>query len=140
MIEIRSVAEILGLGSSVGSLSQLDSAVAAGLPKRCLERLSLRLCKDPRAASAYKFTIVPAATWKKRSKRLSAKESAKTERLARALAAAEYVWDDREDARAWMGKPHPELDGQTPVAVARTELGARRVEHLLARLFFGLPV
>lgn len=67
-------------------------------------------------------------------------ESEKTERLARVLAAAEYVWDDRDQAREWMNKPHRELDGRTPLNVARTELGARRVEDLLDRIFFGLPV
>jgi uncharacterized protein (DUF2384 family) len=39
-------------------------------------------------------------------------ESEKTEWLARVLAAAEYVWDDREKAREWMSKPHRELNGQ----------------------------
>jgi putative toxin-antitoxin system antitoxin component (TIGR02293 family) len=48
--------------------------------------------------------------------------------------------DDREQAREWMSKPHRELNDQTPLEVARTELGARRVEDLLDKLFFGLPV
>jgi uncharacterized protein (DUF2384 family) len=39
-----------------------------------------------------------------------------------------------------MSKPLRELNGQTPLDVARTELGARRVEDLLDKLFFGLPV
>ena len=46
----------------------------------------------------------------------------------------------REKAREWMSKPHRELSGQTPLEVARTELGARRVEDLLDKLYFGLPV
>jgi uncharacterized protein (DUF2384 family) len=32
------------------------------------------------------------------------------------------------------------LKGETPLEVARTELGARRVEDLLDKLFYGLPV
>ena len=55
------------------------------------------------------------------------------------LAAAEYTWDDTEQARLWMNQPHPELGGRTPVAAAATELGARAVEDLLDRLFYGLP-
>jgi uncharacterized protein (DUF2384 family) len=39
-----------------------------------------------------------------------------------------------------MSKPYRELDGKTPLEAARTELGARRVESLLDKLFFGLPV
>ena len=67
-------------------------------------------------------------------------ESERTERLARVLAQAEYVWDDRDQAREWMSKPHRELNDRTPLEVARTELGARRVEDLLEKLFYGLPV
>jgi len=140
MIAPESIAEILGLGGSVRTLHQLESAVSAGLPKRSLERLSARLYDDRRTASAHKFKVVPQATWKRRTKRLSVDESEKTERLARVLAAAEYVWDDRNQAREWMSKPHRELSGQTPLETARTELGARRVESLLDTLFFGLPV
>jgi putative toxin-antitoxin system antitoxin component (TIGR02293 family) len=64
----------------------------------------------------------------------------KTERLARVLASAEYVWNDPKRAREWMSKPHRELEDQTPLEVASTEPGARRVEDLLKKLFFGLPV
>ena len=91
-------------------------------------------------ASAYKFKVVPQATWKRRTKKLSVDESERTERLARVLAQAEYVWDDRDQAREWMSKPHRELGGCAPLEVARTELGARRVEELLDKLFYGLPV
>jgi putative toxin-antitoxin system antitoxin component (TIGR02293 family) len=140
MIAPESIAEILGLGTSVRTVEELETAVSAGLPKRSLERLSARLYADRRTASAYKFKVVPQATWKRRTKRLSIDESEKTERLARILAAAEYVWDDRDQAREWMSKPHRELDGKPPLEAARTELGARRVESLLDKLFFGLPV
>jgi uncharacterized protein (DUF2384 family) len=68
MIAPALIAEILGLGASVRTVGELESAVSAGLPKSALERLSAR--------------------------RLSVDESARTERLARVLASAEYVWDD----------------------------------------------
>jgi len=140
MIAPESVADILGLQASIRSVSELEAAVSAGLPKRSLENLSSRLYLDRRIASAYKFKIVPQATWKRRGKRLSVEESERTERLARVLAQAEYVWDDREQAREWMSKPHRELQESTPLDAARTELGARRVEDLLDKLFYGLPV
>ncbi len=140
MIAPESIAEILGLQASIRSVSELEAAVSAGLPKRSLERLSARLYLDRRVASAYKFKVVPQATWKRRSKRLSVDESERTERLARVLAHAEYVWDDREQAREWMSKPHRELHNSTPLEAARTELGARRVEDLLDKLYYGLPV
>jgi len=140
MIAPESIAEILGLGEAVRTVGELESAVSAGLPKRSLELLSERLYEDRKVASAYKFKVVPQATWKRRSKRLSVGESERTERLARVLAQAEHVWDDREQAREWMSKPHRELNDKTPLDVAGTELGARRVEELLDKLFYGLPV
>jgi putative toxin-antitoxin system antitoxin component (TIGR02293 family) len=140
MIAPESIAEILGLGEAVRTVGELESAVSAGLPKRSLELLSERLYEDRKVASAYKFKVVPQATWKRRSKRLSVGESERTERLARVLAQAEHVWDDREQAREWMSKPHRELNDKTPLDVAGTELGARRGEELLDKLFYGLPV
>src|SRR5258707_7959880 len=99
MIAPESIAEILGLSNSVRTVRDLESAVSAGLPKRALEHLSARLYLDRKAASAYKYRVVPPATWKRRRKRLSVEESERTERLARVLAAAEYVWNDRDEAR-----------------------------------------
>jgi putative toxin-antitoxin system antitoxin component (TIGR02293 family) len=140
MIEPQLIAEILGLGAAIQTVSELEKAVSAGLPKRSLEKLSARLYQDRRVASAYKFKVVPQATWKRRTKRLSVEESERTERLARVLAQAEYVWDDRDQAREWMSQSHRELADRTPLDVARTELGARRVEAVLDKLFYGLPV
>src|ERR1700744_442421 len=91
MIAPQSIAEILGLGATVRTVEELESAVSAGLPKRSLERLSSRLHHARRGASAYKFEVVPPATWKRRTRRLSVDESERTERLARVLAHAEYV-------------------------------------------------
>ncbi len=140
MIAPQSIAAILGLRASTRTVGELEAAVASGLPKRSLEKLSARLYTDRRIASAYKFQVVPQATWKRRARRLSVDESERTERLARVLAHAEYVWANREQARDWISKPHPELGDHTPISVARTELGARRVEELLNKLFYGLPV
>jgi len=48
MIAPASIAEILGLGTSVRTVGELESAVAAGLPKRALEKLSARGAEWPR--------------------------------------------------------------------------------------------
>lgn len=71
--------------------------------------------------------------------RLSPLESERTERVARIIAHAEYVWDDRDAAKEWLNLPHPLLDGKTPFQAALTDLGARRVEDILHRIFYGIP-
>lgn len=139
MVAAQPIAEILGLGAEVRSMQELDIAVNAGLPKRSLVLLSSRLFSDDRAASAFKFQVIPLATWQRRTTRLSQQESERIERLARALADAEYVLHDRDEARQWMSAPHRELGGKTPTEAARTEIGTRRVEAVLNKLFFGLP-
>src|SRR5260370_16929074 len=120
MIAPESIAEILGLGTSVRTVGELESAVSAGLPKRSLERLSTRLYDDRRTASAYKFKVVPQATWKRRGKRLSVDESQKTERLARVLAAAEHVWDNHAQAPNSISNPPPYPNNHTPFEPPQT--------------------
>lgn len=139
MTDVQPISRILGL-KPLGSARELENAVAEGLPKRSVSRLAARLYPDAREALRFRSSIIPLATWKRRSTRLSPAESERTERVARVLALAEYVWDDEEKARRWMFAAHPELDGRAPADAARSELGARRVEDLLNRLFYGLPV
>ena len=83
--------------------------------------------------------IVPEATYKRRRERLSPGESERTERLARIVAIAEQVWQDRGQARRFLTTPHPEMGGKSPVDAALTELGARQAEEVMARIVYGLP-
>ena len=85
------------------------------------------------------YRVVPIATFKRRT-RLTAEESARTERLARVVALAESLWDDEEQARAFLSRPHALLGDRSPLDVASTELGARRVEQLLHSAEHGLPL
>jgi putative toxin-antitoxin system antitoxin component (TIGR02293 family) len=137
------VADILGgstvLRTRVRSWSDLDRLVRAGLPKRSLQLVAQRVVPPGTPASALVYAIVPSATFKRRT-RLSPDESARTERLARVIALAETVCGDAEAARDFLNRRHPLLDHETPLAVAHTELGARRVEHLLYAVEHGFPL
>lgn len=139
MVITQAIAGVLGLPGRMRTVQDLDSAVARGLSKDSVTRVVARLSADSKQARSLRDRVIPLATWKRTKGRLSAHLSERTERLARVLAAAEYTWDDTEQARLWMNAPHPELGGRTPVAAAATELGARAVEDLLDRLFYGLP-
>ncbi|MBI2188393.1 MAG: DUF2384 domain-containing protein [Acidobacteria bacterium] len=137
------MAELLGgravLHATIRTWSDLDRVVRKGLPKRSLQLVARRAVEPGASVSAFVSGIVPPATFKRRS-RLSAEESQRTERLARVVALAERLWDDELEARAFLNRPHPLLDGQAPLDVARTELGARRVEQLLHAIEHGLPL
>lgn len=143
MIPVSHIAEVLGgqhvLGRRLGSLAELDDAVAEGLPKAALRQAASRIFQGKTEQKQLMNRIVPEATFKRRRERLSAVESERTERIARMVANAEHVWGDRDDARRFLTTPHPALRGRTPLDTAMTELGARHVEEILGRIFHGLP-
>ena len=142
MIRPEGIADVMGgktiLGRHIRSIDDLERTVSHGLPKRALRLTAERLYPSAGEARRVMFRIVPEATFKRRT-RLSTEESERTERLARVIAAAEHVWNDQDDAREWLTKPHPELGKRTPFEAGMTELGARRVEELLDRLYYGIP-
>jgi putative toxin-antitoxin system antitoxin component (TIGR02293 family) len=140
MIEPEAIADILGIQGEVHTVADLDDAVSRGLSKQAVVRVVARIALNDRAARALRNQVIPSATWKRTKGRLSIQVSERTERLARVMAAAEYTWDDPDQARTWMNQPHSELAGRTPLSVATTELGARAVEAVLDKLFYGLPV
>ena len=142
MVQVESIANVMGgkavLGRVVRSIGELEQTISHGLPKRALRTTVERVYPSAGDVRRVMFRIVPEATFKRRT-RLSAAESERTERLARVIAAAEHTWNDKEDAREWLTKSHPELGNRTPLDSALTELGARQVEELLDRLFYGIP-
>jgi len=143
MVAVNHIANVLGgqpiLGRRLGSLRALDNAVAEGLPKAALRQTARRIFSSKIEQKQLMNRIVPEATFKRRRDRLSAAESERTERIARVVADAEYVWVDRDDARRFLTSSHPALGGKTPIEAAMTELGARQVEEILAKIFHGLP-
>jgi putative toxin-antitoxin system antitoxin component (TIGR02293 family) len=120
------------------SFAELDELVAHGLPKGALKASVDRVCKSGEERKKLLYRIIPEATYKRRRTHLTADESGRAERLARVFATAEYVWNSEDDARAFLSTPHPMLQGHTPLDVSMTELGARRVEALLWKLYYGM--
>ena len=140
MIVAGKVAEVLRLPPSVETLAELSAAVARGLPKSSLRSCVQRIAASPQEQRRLMYRIVPEATYKRRRHLLKPEESERTERLARVIVTAEYVWDDADDARRFLMTPHPALGDRRPIDAAATELGAREVEELLWQIYYGLPV
>ena len=65
--------------------------------------------------------------------------SAATRDEARIRELAVRVWEDEKNAEEFLNTPHPMLDGKTPLKLARTPEGYRRVTELLLKLEYGLP-
>jgi putative toxin-antitoxin system antitoxin component (TIGR02293 family) len=143
VVDVRRVADILGgsrvLHRRITNITDLEQAVIDGLPIRSLDETAEYVSASTRDVSALKDRLVPRAT-RSRRERLKPAEGEKVERLARLMALAEAVWENRDDARAFMNEEHPRFEGRTPIELADTELGARRVEDLLMKLEYSLPV
>jgi putative toxin-antitoxin system antitoxin component (TIGR02293 family) len=143
LLEPIHIEEILGgrrvLGKPVRTVLELNVAVEHGLPKVTLRNVARRVFSDTAEQRALMYRVVPEATYKRRRDLLSPAESGRTERLARVVAMAGDVWQDREEARRFLTTPHAEMGGKTPLDAALTELGARIAEGVMARIVYGLP-
>lgn len=138
LVNPEKIASVLNLVPAPHSFAELDDLVSRGLPKRSLEAGIEQICLSRDERKQLLQRIVPEATFKRRRDRLTAAESERTERLARIYATAQYVWNSDDDARAFLHTPHPLLQGRMPLDVSLTEIGARRVEELLWRLYHGI--
>ncbi len=134
------IASVMALTPLPTSFAELDDRVRGGLPKSALRASVEHVARTAEERRSLMSRIIPEATFKRRRDRLNAAESEKAERLARIFATADYVWDSEPDAREFLNTSHPLLDGRTQLDVSMTELGARRVEELLWKLFYGIPV
>ena len=131
-------AGLLGFGEAQAPLL-IESAIAQGLPRDALQRVALAITREPAAATRLVHAVVPKSSLSRRGT-LTPAQGEQTERLARLFTYAQRVFGDVDDARAFMNKPHAELQGRRPVDAALTELGGRAVEGVLDALAYGLPV
>jgi putative toxin-antitoxin system antitoxin component (TIGR02293 family) len=132
------IASVMALFPIPHSFAELDDRVSNGLPKNALKASVDRVVVSNDDRKKLLYRIIPEATYKRRRDKLSADESERAERLARIFASTQYVWDSDDDARAFLNTPHALLHGRTPLDVSMSELGARRVEELLWKLFYGI--
>lgn len=69
---------------------------------------------------------------------LTTVESDRLYRVARIAALAFEVFGDENKARIWMKRPNDVLDGEIPINLLETEIGAKQVEDELHRIFYGI--
>lgn len=143
LVSALQIAEAMGgaktlRGREIRTDSELQKAVEEGLPKSVLPAIFQNVV-GPGEAAQFTHRVVPRATYARR-KNLNKTESERAEQIARVIASAEYVWNSHEDAKWWLNTEHPELDGQTPLEMSLSSVGARRVEELLNKILHGLPV
>ena len=127
------------LGLAERDSTALRGQVLRGLPYRAF--LELREALGLSVAELGELVqITPRTLARRRGEgRLRTAESDRLARAARLLGmAVELCEGDLPAARRWLGTPSAVLGGESPLAVARTEVGAREVEALAARLEHGV--
>lgn len=137
--EVPEPTGLLGMAESQASFWAMEQAISEGLPRETLARVAHAIWPDPTEANRLMHAVVPKSSLSRRGT-LTPAQGEQAERLARLFAYAQRVFGDIDDARAFMQRPHPELQGRRPVDAALSELGGRAVERVLDGLALGLPV
>ncbi len=122
---------------NVSELTLVDDIVQ-GLPFAALVHLSKLVA--PENSGGFAYRIIPRSTYARRldSGRLTAEESNLTTRLADIWVFARDVWGGDQEARAFLQRAHPLLDGKSPIDVAfSSDIGAQLVRDILGRLKYG---
>lgn len=85
--------------------------------------------------------VIPKRTLARRraqNEALTVEETDKALRLARVSAEADRVFGDPAKASRWLRKKSAALSGNTPLALLKSETGARAVDDLLGQIDHGL--
>jgi len=121
--DTKALVRRLGEGFAFGSVVRLQQAL--GLPLDAVAGL----------------VGIPARTIARRKLegRLRPEESERVLRIARVFDLAAALFEhDLASANVWLREPKKALGGEAPLQFARTEVGAREVEHLIGRLEHGV--
>ncbi|MSR01420.1 MAG: DUF2384 domain-containing protein [Gemmatimonadetes bacterium] len=131
-------ADLLGL--SAQSTIKLVAAIDEGFSYSVFDHFQ-RETGFP-ATTLAELIQVPVRTLHRRraERRFSPEESDRLLRAARVTFLARRLFEgNMAEARQWLADPQPALKGATPLAFARTDIGAREVEALIGRLEHGVP-
>jgi putative toxin-antitoxin system antitoxin component (TIGR02293 family) len=125
-------------GRTVPSASELRARIKRGLPYRSLESVRERL----RLSASETATVLhmPPRTLARRrhTRKLGADESDRLYRIARVAAHAFGVFGEENKAAAWLARPNRALNGEVPIHLLDTDVGARQVEDILGRIEYGV--
>ena len=118
-----------------------ESVVRQGLRATLLTELAQASGLDSK--HLYEFTGIDRSTVSRKAARddaLPQEVAIKALEFAQLIATGADVFGTVADASRWLTRPHPALDGETPLHRARTPWGLDRVRAMLGALKYGGPV
>jgi putative toxin-antitoxin system antitoxin component (TIGR02293 family) len=132
-------AYVILLGLNVFDVSAILKAIDRGLPWKAFTRFVRNTGLPPESVA--ELVGVPRRTLARRKSegRFRSDESDRLLRAARIFSSAlDLYGGNREAAAAWLSHPNWALGGSSPLEFARTEIGAKEVEHLVGRIQHGI--
>lgn len=126
------------IGRKVHSDAEMAVAVDMGFTVGTIDALKSRGITDQEVS---RLIIKPRTLSHRRANRskLTTAESDSAARVARTLVLTSRTFANKDKADRWLHMHLRELGGQTPMVMIRTDVGARIVENLLARIAWGAP-
>ena len=106
-----------------------------GLPTSVIRRL-----EEAGVERKYRIQIIPDRTLQHRVKngeRMTLAESERAYRIANIIALADQVFGNHDKGMRWLHSPMRRLEGQSPLDVLDTDIGARLVEEALGQIDAG---
>jgi len=129
---------VQSIGIKSKNIDDMIQKVKKGLPVKSFEKLGKKLGVSDNLLCQIVNIPKRTLTRRKQQGRLNAEESEKVLRIARLYDKALDVFEDVAGTEKWLKEPARGLGGAIPLSYARTELGAREVERLLARIEHGV--
>ncbi len=94
-------------------------------------------CPAPEAASVLHMPPRTLAR-RRQTRKLDADESDRLYRIARVAAQAFAVFGTEDRAATWLRRPNRALNGEVPLHLLDTDVGARQIEDILGRIEHGV--
>ena len=138
----------------MATAAQTQVGVWLGIPAPASESDILHLIEDRLAPSVIArlatlgferaeidSIVIPSRTLqhrRSRGERLTVEESDRVFRVLHAFSHATDLYGSQERALQWLRRPHPRLEGRTPLSLLRTDTGSRIVEETLGQIEHGM--
>lgn len=126
------------LGLNLASTPELIGAVRRGLPYSVFERVQGILGVSAQTLAALIGVPVRTLNKRKHEGRFSSEESDNLLRVVRVVSKTFDFFDEPGAARAWLEAPEMAFDGDTPLSLLDTEMGAQEILRLLGQLEHGV--
>jgi putative toxin-antitoxin system antitoxin component (TIGR02293 family) len=130
---------MLGLRATPRSAIDMVPTLRKGLPSRSLERVATELGMSPIAVGG--LLGIPSRTLARRlqeKRTFTPDESQRVFRLSRVLALVTSALGSVDKARHWLQTPNRVLEGQVPLELLDTDVGADAVIEEIGRIEHGV--